>query len=157
MLLWLLSIGCSRGVAWWASAVALCLGMTAALKVCSYECPLLMPDLHSPSGHTSLSTLVYGAMALVTAGEITGVWRIVAVTSGARFSLGIAASRVLLHIHSKREAGIGLVIGTVAIMAFSLRYLRCRGKNAIVVFIYYCWGIGATSAWSTTRRQKIPP
>jgi hypothetical protein len=55
MLLWLLSMGCSRGAAWWASAVALCLGITAALKVSSYECPL-MPDLHSPSGHTSLAS-----------------------------------------------------------------------------------------------------
>ena len=61
MLLWLLFMRSPRGAAWWAIT-----GMTALLKVSFYGCPPT-PDLHSPSGHTSLSTLVYGAMTLVTA------------------------------------------------------------------------------------------
>jgi hypothetical protein len=85
--------------------------------------------------------LVYGVMALVTAGEITGVWRIVAVTSGASFILGIAASRLLLHIHSKLEVGIGLVIGAVALMTFSLGYLCCRGKEMRLLPLFIAMGV----------------
>jgi hypothetical protein len=57
MLLWLLLMGSPRGAAWWAIAVALCASLTAILKVSFYGCPPI-PDLHSPSGHTSFSTLV---------------------------------------------------------------------------------------------------
>jgi len=59
MLLWLLVMRSPRGAVWWAITVAFCVGMTALLKVSFYGCPPT-PDLHSPSGHTSLSTLVLG-------------------------------------------------------------------------------------------------
>jgi hypothetical protein len=58
--------------------VEFCLGVTALLKVSFYGCPPT-PDLHSPSGHTSLSALVYGAMALVTASEAGDARRIMEV------------------------------------------------------------------------------
>ena len=76
MLLWLLPIRSPGGAAWRAAAVASCAGLTAILKISSHGCPPAL-DLHSASGHTSLSTLVYGAMALVTASESTGLRRIV--------------------------------------------------------------------------------
>ena len=91
MLLWLLVMRSPRGAVWWAITVAFCVGMTALLKVSFYGCPPT-PDLHSPSGHTSLSTLVYGAMALVTANETGGLRRIMAISGGIGFILAIAAS-----------------------------------------------------------------
>ncbi len=66
MLLWLLVMRSPRGAIWWAVAVTLCVGLTAFLKIAFYGCPPV-PDLHNPSGHTSLSTLFYGAMSLVAA------------------------------------------------------------------------------------------
>lgn len=124
-LLWLFLMRARRGAAWWAMAVSVCVGLTALAKVFAYACPPA-PDLHSPSGHTSLSTLVYGAMALITASE-SGSWkRVMSITIGAAFILGIAASRVLLAIHSTREVGVGLVVGAIALTLFGQGYLRCR-------------------------------
>jgi membrane-associated phospholipid phosphatase len=69
---WLLLIRTPRRAAWWwAVAVAFCVSVTAVLEVAFYGCPPA-PDLHSPSGHTSLSTVVYGAIALVAATESAG-------------------------------------------------------------------------------------
>jgi hypothetical protein len=45
----------------------------------------------SSSGHTSLSTLVYGAMTLVTANETGGVRRIMAISGGSGFILATGA------------------------------------------------------------------
>jgi membrane-associated phospholipid phosphatase len=125
ILLWLLLMRFRRGAAWWAIAVAFCIGLTALLKISFYGCPPT-PDLHSPSGHTSLSTLVYGAMALVTAAESRGLPRMLAISGGAGFILAIAASRLLLHAHSAPEVGVGLVIGTAALALFGLKYPRYR-------------------------------
>jgi membrane-associated phospholipid phosphatase len=126
ILLWLLLIRCARGAAWWAIAGAFCTGLTALLKISFYECPPT-PDLHSPSGHTSLSTLVYGTLTLVTATEGRGaLWRITTIGGGGGFVLGIAASRLLLYVHSAAEVGLGLVIGTVALALFGRGYLRYR-------------------------------
>jgi len=121
MLLWLLVMRSPRGAVWWAITVAFCVGMTALLKVSFYGCPPT-PDLHSPSGHTSLSTLVYGAMTLVTANETGGVRRIMAVSGGTGFILAIAASRLLLHAHSAAEVSVGLV------MAIDQHDVDCFGR-----------------------------
>jgi membrane-associated phospholipid phosphatase len=102
-----------QGAVWWTVTVAICVSMTALLKVSFYGCPPT-PDLHSPSGHTSLSTLVYGAMTLVTASQTGGLRRVVAISGGIGFILVIAASRLLLHTHSVAEVGVGLVIGIAA-------------------------------------------
>jgi membrane-associated phospholipid phosphatase len=128
MLLWLLVMRSSRGAVWWAVTVAFCVSITALLKISFYGCPPAS-DLHSPSGHTSLSTLVYGAMTLVAANDTGGLRRIVAISGGTSFILGIAASRLLLHAHSAAEVAVGLVIGTSALALFGLQYPRNRAKE----------------------------
>lgn len=64
-----------------------CIALTALAKVSAYACPPAR-DLHSPSGHTSLSTLVYGGMALITATGTRGARRLLAITGGFAFILG---------------------------------------------------------------------
>ena len=122
MLIWLLLIHSPRGMAWWTIAVIFCTGLTAVFKVFFYTCPPT-PDLHSPSGHTSFSTLVYGAMTLVTARQTRGLQRIVAIIVGACFVLAIAASRLLLA-HNASEVGLGLAIGIAALILFGQGYWR---------------------------------
>jgi membrane-associated phospholipid phosphatase len=123
---WLLLMRTPRRAAWWwAVAVASCVSVTAVLEVVFYGCPPA-PDLHSPSGHTSLSTLIYGAIALMAATESAGWPRIVAISSGAGLIVAIAASRLLLYAHSAAEIGSGLVIGITALALFSWRYLQSR-------------------------------
>jgi hypothetical protein len=127
MLLWLLLIRSPRVAVWWAISVAFCAGLTAVLKVSFYGCPPAS-NLHSPSGHTSFSTLVYGAMTLVTVTESRGLPRMITIGAGGGFILAIAASRFLLYIHSAPEVGLGLVIGSAALALFGQSYLRHRAK-----------------------------
>jgi membrane-associated phospholipid phosphatase len=124
MLLWLLLIRSPRHAAWWGIAVAFCAGSTAVLKVFYYGCPPI-PALHSPSGHTSFSTLVYGSLTLVTATEGRRWRRMITIGGGVFFIPAIAVSRLLLYIHTPAEVGLGLVIGAAALTLFGQAYLRC--------------------------------
>jgi membrane-associated phospholipid phosphatase len=122
MLLWL-CLGNSRSAAWWAVSVGFCVGLTTFLKIFFYGCPPAS-DLRTPSGHTAFSFLVYGAIALVTAVQARGLRRALAVGIGASLILTIAASRLLLEIHSLPEVSLGLVIGAVSLILFGRIYLQ---------------------------------
>ena len=138
MLVWLLLMRSPRGAIWWAIAVALCSGLTAILKVSFYGCPPT-PDLRSPSGHTSFSTLVYGAMTLVSATESAGLRRILTVSGSAGFILAIVASR--LTPHSGPEVGLGLVIGISSLTLFGQGYLRCRAPRVSLSPLLFVGGV----------------
>jgi membrane-associated phospholipid phosphatase len=127
--LWLLLSGAIRAAGWWGASVILCGGVTAALKIFFWGCPPIA-NLHSPSGHTSLGTLVYGAAALMTATEGGGWRQRIAVAVGACFVLAIGLSRLLLDAHSVPEVLFGWLIGGAALVLFGLRYRRCRPRNA---------------------------
>jgi membrane-associated phospholipid phosphatase len=126
--LWLVAMRLPRAALWWGVAAALCGGGTAVLKIYLYACPPLA-ELHSPSGHTALSTLVYGAVALIIAAEGTRWHRLLSYVAGTIVVLGIAVSRVLLQAHSPLETGIGLAIGIVALAVFAREYLARRSPE----------------------------
>jgi hypothetical protein len=71
--LWSLAVRQPIAVFGWLVALGLCISGTAVLKIYFFIFPPVT-DLHSPSGHTSLSTLVYGALTLAVAAAFTG-WR----------------------------------------------------------------------------------
>jgi membrane-associated phospholipid phosphatase len=120
--LWLLAIRQKSGFLWWLLALAFCVGGTAELKIYFYVCPPFS-DIHSPSGHSSLSVLVYGTLTLAVAVEVTGWGRKIAAIAGALFILSIAVSRLLVQAHSVPEIVIGLLIGTSALWLFATKYL----------------------------------
>ena len=126
--IWLYYLPARREAAWWALAAALCMGGTALLKVFFFICPPVA-ELHSPSGHTSLSTLVYGGLVMLVAAAI-GPWRYGVIGAGSIFVLMIATSRVALHDHSALETGTGLVIGVVALAVFARSYLASEQAQA---------------------------
>jgi membrane-associated phospholipid phosphatase len=126
--LWLLTIRNWSAASWWIMAVVACMVLTALAKIAAYACPPA-PDLHSPSGHTSLSTLVYGAAALITATETKGLQRALSIAAAAGLILGIAASRILLAMHTSLEVGAGLAIGVVSLVSFGQGYLRHRPQT----------------------------
>ena len=134
LVLWLLLSRCPRGAAWWAIAVVMCVGLTAVLKLTFYGCPPI-PGLRSPSGHASFSTLVYGAITLVSATESRGFRRVMAISGGAGLILAIAASRLLLPAHSVPEIGFGLVIGSAALPLFGRSYLRCQATKVWLLLL----------------------
>jgi hypothetical protein len=127
--LWLLLSGAIHAAAWWTFSVVVCIGVTAVSKIFFWGCPPIS-DLHSPSGHMSLSTLVYGATALITAVE-GGGWRPrIAIAGSIALILAIGVSRLLLDGHTVPEIGLGCIIGSASIALFGTRYWWLRPKNA---------------------------
>ncbi len=126
MLLWLLAVGSKRGAAWWLAALALCIGGTALLKIYFYACSPV-PSLASPSGHSSFSTLVYGGLAAIVAGKLTGGWqRVLVLAGGVALIAAIALSRLVLHAHSPLEIVLGTALGLASLGLFAQGYVRAR-------------------------------
>lgn len=122
MLIWLIGLRPRSSAMWWVVALGLCVGLTALLKIYLYACHPYS-ELQSPSGHTSLGTLVYGAFAFVVAAEATGWQRLLALGSGVLVVCGIAVSRVVLDAHTSLEVGLGALIGSVALAVFARAYV----------------------------------
>jgi membrane-associated phospholipid phosphatase len=125
---WLIATRQLRALSWWLIAVALCMGSTAALKIYFFVCPPLT-DLHSPSGHTSLSTLVYGVLTLAVATVVTGWKRVAVMISGAAFIAAIAMSRVLVRAHSIPEIAVGSMIGIAVLALFVSQFWPRRPRE----------------------------
>lgn len=126
ILLWLAASRFARGTALWSVALALCVGGTALLKIYFFACPFGR-DVVSPSGHSSFSTLVYGGLAVIVAGELASGWRrALMLGAGTALVIAIAASRVVLGAHSVREVFLGLAVGLASLALFAGGYLRHR-------------------------------
>ena len=127
--IWLLHSQTRRDALWWGGAAALCMGATALLKIAFFVCPPA-DTLHSPSGHTSFSVLVYGGFGLFVAAKMEG-WQRLAAVLGAIVVVGaIAASRVLLNSHTWVETVLGFTIGAGALGMLAARYLPNRRSDA---------------------------
>jgi membrane-associated phospholipid phosphatase len=140
ILIWLVLISHFRSAAWWVISVVLCLTVTSVLKLFFYQCPPI-PQLHSPSGHTSLSMLVYGAITLVTAAETKGLPQNIIFCGGVSLILAIAASRLYLSQHSLPEVGLGFVIGATSLVVFSQSYRRRAGASVRVLLLIMVSGM----------------
>jgi membrane-associated phospholipid phosphatase len=112
-----------RFAKWWIVSVGFCIGTTAVLKIFFYGCPPAS-DMRSPSGHTGFSVLVYGTIALVTAVQYRGLRRALAIATGGILILSVAASRLLLEVHSLPEVGTGLMVGMASLILFGRVYLQ---------------------------------
>jgi len=115
---WLLLTRQLAALCWWSTAVAICAGATAFLKIYFYVCPPAA-DFSNPSGHTSLSTLVYGGLTLLISRSVIGWRRYVVVLLGAAVVFSIGMSRLLLHAHSFPEVLFGWLIGSLALWIFA--------------------------------------
>jgi membrane-associated phospholipid phosphatase len=130
MLLFLLLSHWRRAAA--ALAVSLVAGgfaialLKLALQSCGYH--LLHTTLINPSGHVAMSTMVYGALAILLGGALSG-WR--RATVHGVFTLligGIALSRLTLHVHNPGEVLAGLSVGVGALVL----YRQLRGATPSV-------------------------
>ena len=123
---WLLAMRSGRAAAWLMLAMVICAGGTALLKLYFTACPVGR-ELTSPSGHTSFSALVYGALAVIVAIEAAAVWsRRLAVALAAILVIGIAVSRLALGAHSQPEVALGLALGLGTLAIFLYGYLNRR-------------------------------
>jgi membrane-associated phospholipid phosphatase len=104
----------------WALATGGCAATMGALKVLFTACGPEFADITSPSGHTAMSVVVYGGLAMLIGARLpTGRRRIVLITAGVAI-VGISLSRWVLRDHTGAEIAIGFGVGTVALVFFRL-------------------------------------
>jgi membrane-associated phospholipid phosphatase len=117
----------SRAALIWISTLALCAGLTIALKTGFRACGGEVPAFHirSPSGHTSLSTTFYGCFALMIAIREERGARLSVLLTSILLVAAIAVSRVVLEAHTVVEVIAGLLIGLCCVGWFAFRYLSC--------------------------------
>jgi membrane-associated phospholipid phosphatase len=120
-----------REAAWLALAWLLAALGVALLKLALLACGQhWMPGLESPSGHACMAVVAYGALAaIVGAGRSMRV-RTTAALVAFVVIVGIAASRVVLRVHTVIEVVIGLEMGVVGMLAFVLPF-RARQAQAL--------------------------
>ena len=125
-LIWLAILVGRRTAITWCGAIVIAGGATAVLKIYFSACATPIPALDSPSGHTSMSTLVYGGLALIIGAETNSWARIAAGAAGAALVAAVALSRVAVGAHTLADVVAGLVIGGGALALFARSYLQER-------------------------------
>jgi membrane-associated phospholipid phosphatase len=117
----------------WACAIIGCAGTIGALKIglaaCGY--PLGGVGLSSPSGHTAMSTAVYGGYAAVLGSTLAPAARRSLAGATVTLLVAIAVSRAILHYHSPLEVVIGLGVGLATLAAIFLLATRYRSPERL--------------------------
>ncbi|HWK45855.1 MAG TPA: phosphatase PAP2 family protein [Stellaceae bacterium] len=108
----------------WAVAIGLCGMSMILLKLGMHACgQVIVSDgtITSPSGHTALSTTVYGALTVLLVGSLDRLWpRLGAALLGILAVGAIAFSRILVLAHTPQEVMVGLVVGLACVGVFAL-------------------------------------
>ena len=112
----------------WGVAILFCAGLIGSLKLVLFACgdPLAGSGLSSPSGHTAMSTAVYGGFAAVIGANIGRPARSVVFAGAAALIVAIALSRPILGAHSRIEVAVGLAVGSAALALIAAVVARCR-------------------------------
>ncbi len=97
---WMFFVEGWRPAALWGGAVFLCAAVTALLKLNFSACTAAGAALHSPSGHSSMSALVYGGLTVIIALELGGWRRSAVVFLGIGLAVAIGISRMVLGVHT---------------------------------------------------------
>lgn len=101
----------------WCFALAASLGGSLVAKIVFISCGHLFPALNvrSPSGHTTAAIAAYGGFAALWTKLARDRWtRALFVVGALAACVGIAVSRILLHMHSAPEVLLGALIGLAA-------------------------------------------
>jgi membrane-associated phospholipid phosphatase len=119
----------------WLFAVGGCAATMLAFKLAFLTCGHLVLGgmVHTPSGHSAMSALFYGAAALTVQRLVPQTARhpIFLQTIAVLMALAIGASRVVVHAHSPQEVIIGLAVGFAWLAVFAL-LLRSVGPSVPV-------------------------
>lgn len=108
----------------WLLAIGGCAASMVVLKLAFLTCGHLVLDgmVRTPSGHSSMAALFYGAAAL-TVGRLSppaARHRLWMVSAAFLFALAIGVSRIIVHAHSPQEVVVGLAVGFSWLIGFSL-------------------------------------
>lgn len=114
----------------WLIAVAVCGGTMVQLKVGLGACWPFGPAHRnfSPSGHTAMSVLVYGGVALLATHEASARLQYATIGGALVVAVVIAVSRLLVHAHTPVGGVIGFAVGSasLALLMWLSRHLRMQ-------------------------------
>jgi len=110
----------------WVLAIGGSAVVIGALKIVFGACGHELTQVHliSPSGHTAMSTAVYGSLAPLIGARLPSGPRRTVLIAAAVAIVGIALSRVALHDHSRSEIALGFVVGVGAVAVFRVALSR---------------------------------
>ena len=111
----------------WAQSVGLCIGLIFVSKLVLHvygRAEFGPSRLFSPSGHVAIATSFYGNLAILLARGHSRIFGIALFAGAALLIVLLAASRVVLRLHSLPEIAIALTIGLVALRPFYLSLAR---------------------------------
>ncbi len=77
-----------------------------------------------PSGHSAVTTALYGFLAIVVAWEVSARWRFAVASAAAVLVVGVAFSRVYLGAHWISDVLAGLAFGVAWAALLAIAYLR---------------------------------
>jgi membrane-associated phospholipid phosphatase len=140
-LLWV--VGARRIALGWVLAIGGCAITIGALKLLFGACGIALSFAHiiSPSGHTAMSTAVYGSLALLIGARLPPRSRPFLYTAAAVAIVGIALSRVVLHEHSRAEIAVGFVVGGAAVAGFRAALRRHVVPVSPLGWLLLCGGV----------------
>ncbi|HEV2186266.1 MAG TPA: phosphatase PAP2 family protein [Stellaceae bacterium] len=105
----------------WIATIGGCASAIGMLKLVFGACGENIADglIVSPSGHTAMSTAVYGSLAALAGSRLPARQRAVVYAAATAGIVGIALSRVVLHEHNFPEIVIGWLVGAVGVASFA--------------------------------------
>jgi membrane-associated phospholipid phosphatase len=143
VMIFLFTAGERRLALAWMLALGGCAVVIAVLKLgfgaCGHQ--LTFVHIESPSGHTAMSTAVYGSLALLIGARLPrGQGRAVLIAAMIAV-IGIAVSRVVLHEHSRSEIVVGFAVGMGAVAVFRAALRRHAAPALPLGWLLLCGGI----------------
>jgi membrane-associated phospholipid phosphatase len=132
VLVWLLATRSMGAALWWLGVLIAFGAIVGSLKMLFFACPPAV-DVRSPSGHAGFSMFVYGSIAAIVAMQRRSPLTRAAIMAAAiALVVGIAMSRVILHMHSSTETLIGFLIGAAAVGVFFFGYQRTTPNRRLM-------------------------
>lgn len=90
------------------------------------------PRINSPSGHAAMTAAVLGTLSFVVQARLTGWWRVLLPPAALAAIGAIAATRVVLGMHTVEEVVLGLAAGAlVALLAIAALHRAEMGRGRL--------------------------
>jgi membrane-associated phospholipid phosphatase len=124
----------------WVLAIGGCAAAIGALKLLLGACgsSSAFGEIVSPSGHTAMSTAVYGSLALLIGARMPPLTRAAIIAGAALAIVGIGLSRVAIHDHTPAEVALGFAIGLSAVAWFHAALRRHQAPALPLKWLLLC-------------------
>lgn len=141
----------------WVLAIGGCAVAIGVLKLVFGACGSResITAIVSPSGHTAISTAVYGSLAVLIGARLRPARRHVLYIAAAVAIVIIGVSRIALDDHTPAEVVLGLVVGASAVALFRARLADRQVPSLPLAWLLLCGG-GLVALMHGTRWMIEP-